>query len=44
MTTGKAVAKGLVLKRIEIAKSSSVYKSNNKFETCPITFVGKRRI
>jgi hypothetical protein len=25
---------GLILKRIGIAKFSSVYKSNNKFETC----------
>jgi hypothetical protein len=33
-----------VKKRIGIAKFSSAYKSNNKFETCPMTFAGKRRI
>jgi hypothetical protein len=39
MAIGKGCGKGLDLKkkRIGIAKCSSVYKSNNKFKTCPMT-------
>jgi hypothetical protein len=38
MAIGKGRGKGLDFKkRIGTAKSSSVYESNNKFETCPMT-------
>jgi hypothetical protein len=42
MAIGKDCHKGLDLKkkRIGFAKSSSFYKSNNKFETCPMTICG----
>jgi hypothetical protein len=38
MAIGKGCGKTLDLKKkLGIEKTSSVYKSNNKFETCPMT-------